>query len=272
MNDISTKIKPTVPFGIYKIDKDFLNFAKNNNNAVPDPEYTNRYCGPVFCNNTKRGPLNYFIPVYPEYAELENINMSFDYGIIAGFLDARKALPCLDKVITWDDSDEKLLKICQDMKSYIKDRSLEVDVILTEKTIDTSDAVISEEKSSIPFGIYRLNKEYLSDAKVKYGETYAPDYTDRYCGPVLHVNTSHGPVDYFAPILPEYDEMTGFLMNFRNGILGGFIDFGRMLPCYEKNITPDNSDKDLIFDCNEVKLLIGDCGEFMFKKWWHKLK
>lgn len=125
---------------------------------------------------------------------------------------------------------------------------------------------ISNEKSTIPFGIYRIDKEYISFLRKCDNNVLDPEYTDRYCGPVLRVDSERGPADYFVPILPDYDNMTGYLVNFKDGILAGFMDFKKSIPCLEKNMVQDISNKNLIFDCNEMKTLIEDCAKFIFKK------
>ncbi|MDE5858874.1 MAG: type III toxin-antitoxin system ToxN/AbiQ family toxin [Oscillospiraceae bacterium] len=90
---------------------------------------------------------------------------------------------------------------------------------------------LSKEKSDIPFGIYRINKDYISFLQKYDSNVLDPEYTNRYCGPVIRVDSERGPADYFVPILPDYDEMTGYLVNFRDGVLAGFMDFKKSIPC-----------------------------------------
>lgn len=125
---------------------------------------------------------------------------------------------------------------------------------------------ISNDKSSIPFGIYCLNKDYISYLKKYDDSVLDPDYTNRYCGPVLHTETKHGPVDYFVPIDPCYDDIGCLVINFKNGILCDFMDFKLAIPCLSKNLVPDYSNDGLLTVCCELESLIKDYAKDIHEK------
>lgn len=130
--DIS-KEKPEIPFGVYRLNKDYIAFLKAEDDNVLDPKYTDRYCGPVFRVNSKRGFIDYFVPIDPVYDKMECVLITFKNGVIAGFMDAKRAIPCLEKNITRDDSDTGLSAACESLEAFIRDCSVNIHEKLTDK-------------------------------------------------------------------------------------------------------------------------------------------
>lgn len=108
--------------------------------------------------------------------------------------------------------------------------------------------------SSIPFGVYRINHDYLSSLKKNDDNIVDPTENDRYCGPVFSADCERGPVAFFAPISPDYETRTSFLLYFKDGVYADLIDFNKMIPCVDKRfLTQDAANKELIKFCGNTK-------------------
>lgn len=99
------------------------------------------------------------------------------------------------------------------------------------------------EETIIPYGMYRIDKDYLSYLKKNDSHVLDPEQ-NLYCGPVLTVyNVKHTcDVAFFVPVVEHSDEeWEGTTQMLANGVFGE-LDFRRMVPCFEKHITPDKNE------------------------------
>lgn len=92
--------KSTIPFGMYHVDKNYLEFLKNKGQPI-DPEQR-LYCGPVLSKYNAKNECTavYFVPVKPESRE------SFCYSTdalangVVGDFDFRYMITCSSKQLT----------------------------------------------------------------------------------------------------------------------------------------------------------------------------
>ena len=137
--------------------------AKKDKN-IPDPDITDRYCGPVFGAKAERGVLNYFVPILPDYENFINdeftVEPAFENGVVCGFIDVGKPVPCIEEYITKDDSDELLSEICADIKSFI--------ISCAIQARETSDLEISDNtyaETDITAGLYSIDEDHIEQLR-----------------------------------------------------------------------------------------------------------
>jgi len=114
--------------------------------------------------------------------------------------------------------------------------------------------ITNVENSTVSFGLYRIDKEYLSrmsnpDTIKETGVRCYPDY-DLYCGPVMQTEDEEtGEIlNYFIPINePDIENESTLkgenwvsqLESSIDGLCGGY-DFCTLFPCLDKYLTPAN--------------------------------
>lgn len=114
--------------------------------------------------------------------------------------------------------------------------------------------ITNVENSTVSFGLYRIDKEYLSEMSnpeivKETGVRCYSDY-DLYCGPVMQTEDEEtGEIlNYFIPINePDIENASTLkgenwisqLESFVEGLYGGY-DFCTFLPCLDKYLTPAN--------------------------------
>ena len=112
------------------------------------------------------------------------------------------------------------------------------------------------------FGIYKISEDYLRFISKTNPAVMDPDVTNIYCGPVYQMDTNRGFADYFVPIdVAFYNEHTGFVTSFLNGVFAGMMDFKRMIPCLPSEYELDTSNTKLTRFCNTNKQFIKNCAE-----------
>lgn len=117
-----------------------------------------------------------------------------------------------------------------------------------------------------PFGIYQISREFIEQLRKTDSRIADPDETTTYCGPVYRKETKRGPLDFFVPVdVKTYEKTEYFLMNFREGILAGIMDFNIMIPCLPTDYKLDTSNEKLTSFCTSDRRLIQDCAEHMMK-------
>lgn len=123
----------------------------------------------------------------------------------------------------------------------------------------------STERCGIPFGLYRVDHDYINSLREKDSNILSPDDNDLYCGPVYHVTCECGSFGFFVPVDEKaYNEATAFLAMFSNGILDGIYDYNKMIPIvHERFLTLDTSNEDLVIFCKNGKDEMEKCGEAM---------
>jgi len=108
-------------FGIYRIDKDYINYLRTVEPHVIDPEITNWYCGPVCRKNGNRGEVEYFVPIdIQKYNKKNSFLMGFLNGVLAGIMDFKGMIPCLPDKYTKETSNEDLVNFCISSKEQIE--------------------------------------------------------------------------------------------------------------------------------------------------------
>lgn len=109
-------------FGIYQISREFIEHLRKTDPRIADPNETTTYCGPVYRKETKRGPLDYFVPVdVKTFEETEYFLMNFRDGILADVLDFNIMIPCLPADYKFDDSNAKLSEFWISAELLVRD-------------------------------------------------------------------------------------------------------------------------------------------------------
>ncbi len=111
-------------FDLYRIDHDYIRFLREREPNVTDPDFTDIYCGPVYCKETERGLVEYYVPLdINALTSATGIFETFKNGILADFFDFKKMIPCSPKCIMSADL-TKLRGIpvfCQENQKLMKD-------------------------------------------------------------------------------------------------------------------------------------------------------
>ena len=111
---MNTTPETSPEFGVYRISKDYINHLRRADPRVTDPEKTTTYCGPVYRAETKRGPVDYFVPIDVDmYTSQKFFLTVFLEGIFAEIMDFKRMIPCLPSEYKWDSSRENLVKFCK---------------------------------------------------------------------------------------------------------------------------------------------------------------
>lgn len=110
------------------------------------------------------------------------------------------------------------------------------------------------EPSTIPFGVYHFDHDYVKALKNTDDNVIDPEENDRYCGPVYSAVSERGPVAFFVPVDPSYESNDVFSTMFIDGIYGEIFDLRKMIPCVDKRfISTDSSNEHLISFCKSAK-------------------
>ncbi len=126
------------------------------------------------------------------------------------------------------------------------------------------------EPSQTPFGVYNIDKDYIKALKKADDNVLDPEINNRYCGPVYHAICERGPMDFFVPVDYIYEERSGFLLTFENGIMCDFLDFKKMIPCVDiRFLTPNVENEQLIKFCNNAQKEMKRCAEFVINATQH---
>ncbi len=85
-----------VPYGMYYVDKEYINALREKEPRIIDPEVTNLYCGPVLRVDDVWA---FYAPVFTNpdknfYADLD------ENALISGFINIVKMIPCYNKILT----------------------------------------------------------------------------------------------------------------------------------------------------------------------------
>ena len=100
----------TIPFGMYCVKKDYLEFLKKKGQPV-NPEQT-LYCGPVLSkyNEKNKYTTTYFVPVKPESKDKFNCSTDALANGVVGDFDFRYMITCSTKELTaTDDTHSKFV-------------------------------------------------------------------------------------------------------------------------------------------------------------------
>lgn len=88
----------TMPYGMYRMDKDFIRHMREREPKVLDPELTDLYVGPVM---TADGGWGFYAPVTPKPDDSDKAVLT-EKAVISGFIHICKMLPCHPKGLTPD--------------------------------------------------------------------------------------------------------------------------------------------------------------------------
>lgn len=107
-------------FGIYRISRDYINHLRSVEPQITNPDKTTIYCGPVYRATTKRGQVDYFVPIDVDYYTSHHYFMtSFIDGIFAYMMDFNKMIPCLPSERKLDESKNNLTEFCRANKNEL---------------------------------------------------------------------------------------------------------------------------------------------------------
>lgn len=90
-------------------------------------------------------------------------------------------------------------------------------------------------KLPMPYGMYRVKKDYIAYMKERQPKIIAPEITDLYVGPVLTVDEEWG---FYAPVTPKPDESDKMFIA-EGAVIAGFVHVREMIPCREEILTRD---------------------------------
>lgn len=103
--------KQPMPYGMYRVDKKYLDYLKSRQLKVMGSEETDLYCGPVLNVN---GDFGFYFPVtsMPEGGE----------KLFWSFVHILKMLPCCAKVLTPDKEDTPESRFClnEDNRKFLE--------------------------------------------------------------------------------------------------------------------------------------------------------
>lgn len=85
----------------------------------------------------------------------------------------------------------------------------------------------------MPYGMYRVDKNYLDHMKSRQPKVMGSEETDLYCGPVLNVDGEFG---FYFPATSMSEDRDA------DKRILSFIHVFKMLPCFAKVLNPDNED------------------------------
>ncbi len=228
--------KTTMPFGVYRIDKDCISFLRRKDKNIPEPDMTERYCGPVFGINAERGVLNYFVPIMPNYENFITdeftVELTFENGVVCGFIDVGKAVPCIEEYITKDDSDELLSEICSDIKSFIIDCAAQA-----RKTPDPEISDNTYVETDISAGLYNIDEDHIENLRKQNSGILSSEHINYYYGPVFCRDTKQGRFNYFVPIYTDFDTIEYLWICFVGKEISEFINAEEIIPCPKKRCT-----------------------------------
>lgn len=108
----------SIPYGVYHLDHDCINYIRAEDPNALDPEILDMYCGPVYHASTERGIVGFFVPIdKTEFENNELFFMDFENGILFGMCDFKKMLPVVsEKFLTPADVSEEFINFCNKMK------------------------------------------------------------------------------------------------------------------------------------------------------------
>lgn len=90
-------------------------------------------------------------------------------------------------------------------------------------------------KQPMPYGMYRVDKDYIDYMRERQPKIIASEITDLYVGPVLTVDEEWG---FYAPVTPKLDESDKMFIA-EGAVIAGFVHVREMIPCWERILTRD---------------------------------
>lgn len=100
--------KQPMPYGMYRVDKEYIGHMKEQQPKIIDPEITDLYVGPVVTVNEEWG---FYAPVTPKPEGGDKIFIA-DGAVIAGFVHVREMIPCCQKILTRDTESSPESEFC----------------------------------------------------------------------------------------------------------------------------------------------------------------
>lgn len=90
-------------------------------------------------------------------------------------------------------------------------------------------------KQPMPYGMYRVDKDYIDYMKERQPKFIASEITELYVGPVLTIDEEWG---FYAPVTPKPDESDKMFIA-EGAVVAGFVHVREMMPCCERILTRD---------------------------------
>ena len=90
-------------------------------------------------------------------------------------------------------------------------------------------------KQPMPYGMYRVDKEYIDHMKSRQPKIIDPKITDLYVGPVITVDAEWS---FYAPVTPKPDNSDKMFIA-EGAVVAGFVHVREMIPCCQKILTRD---------------------------------
>lgn len=111
-----------VPFGLYRIDHDYINALRKREANIIDPEVNDLYCGPVFHGTCERGVFGDYAPVDENFYNSNKLFLTaFCDGVYADFIDFTKMIPVVnERYLTAYTDNEHLTKFCEGGKEELE--------------------------------------------------------------------------------------------------------------------------------------------------------
>lgn len=88
-------------------------------------------------------------------------------------------------------------------------------------------------KQPMPYGMYRVDKNYINHMKERQPKLIASEVTDLYVGPVVTVDEEWG---FYAPVTSKPDDSDKMFIA-EGAVVAGFVHVREMIPCWQKILT-----------------------------------
>lgn len=139
MNTIFSREHSSIPFGLYRINKDYLNFLKKQEPNVHNPN-ENLYCGPVVTifDHDSKTQHEFFVPIIETPDNPDNYNFEGPAEMfinhVYGELDFRLMVPASEQVLTADTENTEKLEDFTDDRDVIEKMARTAYIEITNKT------------------------------------------------------------------------------------------------------------------------------------------
>ena len=279
-------IDTSIPFGLYIFDHSYVNHQRHYDRAVLDPERSDLYCGPLYTSCHDNITTSFYAPIVPirandhsdAYNKLNPYILVFDKGNQSFAIDCRQMLPnsplCMTAVaenelphfLSFCKQNKERLYQCADLIAnpiYEGGRYYEQ----VSKSYTRSDT-----PSSIPFGLYNVDKEHIYSQLNDFLVTYSPDETTLYLGPVYTSDYPYKSAAFFVPIIQTNDIYPSIghdpdfsYMEYREHDSDPFthLRFDAAIVCDESHLTSAEMTPKFKDYCETYSYLIKYCADFL---------
>lgn len=102
--------KQPMPYGMYRVDKAYIDHMKERQPKLIASEVTDLYVGPVVTVDEEWG---FYAPVTPKPDDSDKMFIA-EGAVVAGFVHVREMIPCCQKILTRDTENSPEREFCMD--------------------------------------------------------------------------------------------------------------------------------------------------------------